>query len=118
MNKRSWQKRKKYQREVNRIVRAANKDIKKDWLWDGRFVISQFQSAFYPLEDHSGAEFIFELVCTDTKTGKLTSKIFSNYTIDHDFWRWINQSITEDFDVWHEDPNPYGQAAAAGRTPN
>ena len=41
-DKRSVTNRKKYQREVNRIVRKWNQSIKNDWLWDGRFVLRQY----------------------------------------------------------------------------
>ena len=32
------QKRKKYQRAVNRLVRTLNQDIQNDWLWNGRLL--------------------------------------------------------------------------------
>ena len=61
MNISSAWNRKKYQRTVNKIVREANRNIKDDWLWYGRFTISQVAAYFTPFEDKSGALFQFIL---------------------------------------------------------
>lgn len=49
-DKKSVTNRKKYQREVNKIVRKWNQSIKDDWLWDGRFVLRQYAAYFWPLK--------------------------------------------------------------------
>ena len=110
--------RKKYQRAMNAMVRRANKMIKKDWLWNGRFVISQTQASFVPYADHSGGDFAVILECKDTKTGRTMSKIFDNYDNDTDLYFWINDCIVEYFEVWEEVPNPREVAIAEGRCPN
>ena len=110
-------KRKKYQRRMNQIVRHANKAIKNDWLWNGRFTLRQVDAVFEPFDDHSGAMFTVLLELTDHKTGKIEQKIFDNYDIDYAMPWWVNNCITESFKVWDEDPNPHQQALKAGRRP-
>jgi len=116
-DKRSVTNRKKYQREVNRIVRKWNKSIKEDWLWDGRFVLRQYAAYFWPFEDKSGAEFSVWLEFTDTKTSAKEIKNFNNYNLDWYLGAWMNKCITEYWKVWDEKPNPNEQARAAGRKP-
>ena len=111
------QKRKKYKRAVNRLVRVFNKDIKNDWLWNGRFEISQDWSAFEPYADHSGASYYVGLVITDKKTGYKEYTYMDNYEIEWHMWEWANHCITEVWEVWNEDPNPNKQARLEGRTP-
>lgn len=110
--------REKYQRAVNKIVKDFNKSLRSDWLWSGRFVVSQREAYFMPFEDKSGAEFKVILCCTDTKTGRETTKEFTNFNIDWQLGWWLNKCITEIFDVWNEEPGPYEQARAAGRKPD
>ena len=100
-------KRKKYQRAVNNLVKKWNKNLKEDWLWDGRFVIHQQVAEFTPYEDHSGAEFWVYLTCTDTKTGKIEKRGFTNYDIESNIGRWVNSCIVDYFHVWNEVPGPY-----------
>ena len=117
-DKRSVWNRKKYQREVNRVVRNWNKSIKKDWLWNGRFVLSQDCSFMWPYEDKSGAHFWVNLVFTDTKTGAEEVMDFDNYSLDWHLGEWLNRCITEYWKVWDEIPNPNEQARLEGRTPD
>ena len=116
-DKRSVTNRKKYQREVNRIVRKWNQSIKNDWLWDGRFVLRQYAAYFWPFEDKSGAEFSVSLEFIDTKTGATEIKSFNNYGLEWRLGEWMNKCITEYWKVWDEKPNPNEQARAAGRKP-
>lgn len=109
--------RKKYQRRMNKIVRHLNKSIKNDWLWNGRFVVSQKGAYFQPYEDHSGALYSVIVVCTDTKTGKHEETWLSNYGTAPDLWRWVNKCIVEIWKVWDENPNPNEQARLEGREP-
>ena len=118
MHKRSVYNRKKYQRDMNKIVRKMNKSIQDDWLWNGRFYIRQTGAWFHPYSDHSGALFEAILECVDRKTGKKTEKVFDNYSMSFNFYLWVNECITEIFKVWDEVPNPNEQARAAGRVPD
>lgn len=101
-------KRKKYQRYVNKIVRELNKNIKNDWVWNGRFTISQKQSKFYIYFDGSGAKLYVLLECKDNKTNRTINHWFeTGLFVESKIWEWVNQCIIEDFDVWSENPNPY-----------
>lgn len=111
------QKRKKYQRAANKLVRTLNEDIKNDWLWNGRFVIKQEWTRFAPYEDHSGARFTVGLVMIDNKTGRKEYTYFDNYEIEWYLWRWANDCITTIWNVWSESPNPNEQARLEGREP-
>ena len=111
------QKRKKYKRAVNRLVRVFNEDIKNDWLWNGRFEISQDWSAFEPYADHSGASYYVGLVITDKKTGYKEYTYMDNYEIEWHMWEWANYCITDKWGVWNENPNPNKQARLEGREP-
>ena len=111
-------KRKKYQRALNKAVRELNKEIKNDWLWNGRFVMRQGAAWFKPFEDHSGAEFEVILVFIDTKTGRKEAKVFDNYNAEWKIWEWANDCIANIWNVWSEDPNPNKQARLEGRTPD
>ena len=117
-DKRSVWNRKKYQREVNRIVRKWNELIKNDWLWNGRFVLRQYAAYFWSYEDKSGASFNVSLKFTDTKTGAQEVMNFNNYNLEWRLGEWINRCITEKWRVWRENPNPNEQARLEGRTPN
>lgn len=116
-DKRSVTNRKKYQREVNKIVRERNQSIKNDWLWNGRFVLRQYAAYFWPYEDKSGATFNVWLEFTDTKTGAQEIMDFNNYDLEWRLGEWMNRCITEYWKVWDEKPNPNEQARAAGRKP-
>ena len=109
-------KRKKYQRYINRIIRKLNKNIKDDWVWNGRFTISQKQSKFYTYYDGSGAQLYILLECKDNKTNKtVTSWFETDLFVEAKIWEWVNHCIVENFDVWAEDPNPFDQAKLEGR---
>ena len=108
---------KKYQRAANKIIRGWNKSIKEDWLWNGRFVLSQKQSYFYPYDDRSGGIFYTTVCIHDMKTGKEINKIFDQYGLEWHLGGWINDCIVKDWNVWKENPDPYGQAKAEGREP-
>ena len=111
------QNRRKYKRAVNAEVRKFNESIKNDWLWNGRFVMSQNEAYFRPYEDHSGGEYLVGLVLKDKKTGLEERRSFDNYSIDWRMWEWANRCITEYWNVWAENPNPNAQARLEGRMP-
>ena len=115
--KKSVWNRKKYKRAVNKLVRTFNKSIENDWLWNGRFVISQNWSRFYPFNDRSGAQYYVGLIITDKKTGHKEYSYFDNYEIEWHMWEWANWCITEKWKVWNETPNPNEQARLEGREP-
>ena len=104
--------RKKHQRMVNRYVRAINKSIYNDDLWRGRFVVRQVDSpTFYLYEDGSGGSLEHvHLVITDRLTGRQANAWNSANGWCHfngsSLWRFVNDSIIDVFDVWHETPNP------------
>ena len=109
--------RQKYKRAVNALVRAFNEDIKNDWLWNGRFEISQDWARFEAFPDHSGALYTVGLTITDKKTGAKQYTYLDNFEIEWHMWDWANKCITDYWDVWKEDPNPNQQARLEGRTP-
>lgn len=113
-------KRKKYQRYINKIIRQLNKNIKNDWVWNGRFTIRQKQSRFHTYYDNSGAQLYVLLECKDNKINKTIQHWFeTGLFVESHIWEWVNQCIVEYFDVWAEKPNPYEQAKLEGRyTPN
>ena len=104
---------------INEVIKFHfNKSIKEDWLWNGRFVLSQTRACFTPYDDHSGGEFTVELKLFDTKTDKYVCGIFDNYNIEWQLWRWVNSMIIEYWNVWEENPDPREQAIVEGRVPN
>lgn len=109
--------RKKYQRDMNRCMRKINKAIAQDWLWAGRFTVRQLESEFEIYSDHSGAVLKVVLECTDHKTGRTSKRVFDSYDIPWRINLWINECITEIFQVWNEKPNPNEQARLEGRFP-
>lgn len=111
------QKRKKYKRAVNRFVRAFNQNVKNDWLWNGRFVISQNWATFEPYADRSGSSYYVGLIITDKKTGYKEYTYMNNYELEWHMWEWANWCITEKWNVWKEEPNPNEQARLEGREP-
>lgn len=117
-DKRSVQNYKKYQRAVNKIVRDWNKSLNDDWLWANRFNLSQTFFSFHPYEDKSGAEFYVVLAFKDKKTNKIIKKDFDNYDLEWHLGSWLNKCITEDWEIWNENPDPYAQAKLEGRYPH
>lgn len=109
--------RKKYKRAMNKAIQEFNNCIKSDWLWGGRFVVSQKEAYFCPYPDHSGGNYIVSIVITDTKTNNKQETLIDNYSTHYKLWYWANKCITEQFKVWDEKPNPNEQARLEGREP-
>lgn len=109
--------RRKYKRAVNALVKTFNKDIENDWLWNGRFVITQDWNQFHPYADHSGAQYIVGLTITDKKTRNKHYAYFDNYNIEWKMWQWANECIMEYWNIWKENPDPNEQARLEGRKP-
>lgn len=100
---------KRHQREINRLVREANKSIEKDDLWHGRFCIKQVESPqWHVYEDKSGAEYFVHLKFIDKCTGRYWIQA---ETVNHwrgsfgngwRIWDKMNWFIVEHCSVWDE----------------
>lgn len=100
---------KRHQREINRLMRAINKNIENDDLWKGRFIIRQVHSPEWSrYEDGSGAELFVCLRCVDRCTGRSYEKW---ETVNHwrsfrgngwHLWEFMNWFIVEHCGVWSE----------------
>lgn len=100
---------KRHQREINRLVREANKSIEKDDLWHGRFCIKQVESPqWHVYEDKSGAEYFVHLKFIDKCTGRYWIQA---ETVNHwrgsfgngwRIWDKMNWFIVEHCNVWDE----------------
>ena len=100
---------KRHQREINRLVREANKSIEKDDLWYGRFCIKQVESPqWHVYEDKSGAEYFVHLKFIDKCTGRYWIQA---ETVNHwrgsfgngwRIWDKMNWFIVEHCNVWDE----------------
>ena len=117
-NRRSPWNRKKYQRDMNKIVREFNNNIASDWLWNARFTARQIAFYAHPYDDHSGMECDFVIELTDNKTGRTEVKHFDHLDAAYKLWYWANWCITDKWSVWSEDPDPNTQARLEGRTPD
>ena len=100
---------KRHQREINRLIREANKSIEKDDLWHGRFCIKQVESPqWHVYEDKSGAEYFVHLKFIDKCTGRYWIQA---ETVNHwrgsfgngwRIWDKMNWFIVEHCNVWDE----------------
>lgn len=105
--------RKKQQRNMNKYVRAINKNLENDDLWRGRFYVRQVDSpVFYVYEDKSGASLEhIHLVLTDRVTGQTVDGWDNMNGWCHwsgsRLWRFVNDAIVEKLDVWRNGPDPY-----------
>lgn len=100
---------KRHQREINRLVRQANKSIENDSLWLGRFVIHQVKSPQWSIyKDKSGAEYFVHLEIIDRCTGRCwigADTVNGWRTALGNGWRlyeFINWFIVEYCNVWEE----------------
>lgn len=99
--------RKTHQRAINRAVRAFNKNIEQDDLWNGRFIVRQHEANWIPYEDNSGRELYVSLKFIDRCTGRY---FIHSGTVNHwiywgglALWRAMNDFIVERCDVWNEE---------------
>ena len=102
--------RKVHQRAMNKVVRAMNRNLEQDDLWNGRFIVRQDESPQWRrYEDGSGAELWVRLRFIDRATGRYYVKWES---VNHwrglrangyEVWYMMNWLITEHWDVWEED---------------
>ena len=100
--------RKVHQRAINRAVRAMNKNIENDDLWNGRFIVRQYEDSpqWRRYEDGSGAELCVKLKFIDRATGRyyVDAHSVNEWCIFNGsrIWRLMNWLITEHWDVWKE----------------
>ena len=101
--------RKTHQRALNRAVRAFNKQLEQDDLWNGRFVVRQYEDSprWCRYKDGSGAELWVKLKFIDRATGRYyvgahTVNEWCSFNGSR-IWRLMNWLITRHWDVWTED---------------
>ena len=107
---RNWltsQNRKVHQRAMNRAMRAINKNIEQDDLWNGRFIVRQREADWLPYDDNSGWELYVTLKFIDRCTGHYFVRKCSVNHWTHwggsALWRAMNDFIVERCDVWNEE---------------
>ena len=95
--------RKKAQHIINKNIRAINKNIEKDNLWRGRFIMRQIDARWEAFEDGSGGELFVTVLMIDKRTERTKTVYFDNY--DHP-WRYfeaMNNFIVDDCAVWEKE---------------
>ena len=107
---RNWitsQNRKVHQRAMNQAMRAINKNIERDGLWNGRFIVRQHRAEWIPYEDNSGRELYVSLKFIDRCTGHY---FIINDSVNHwihwdgsALWSAMNDFIVNQCDVWNEE---------------
>ena len=99
--------RRRHQRRINQAMRIINKDIEKDELWRGRFIIRTGATKFIRYEDDSGCCLEIELKFIDKRTGYTWSTWESVNSVCHRgnwrLWWMMNYFIIEINDVWTEE---------------
>lgn len=101
--------RKTYQHRINKLMRTINKNIERDELWRGRFIVRQ-QEAQWVRCDSGFYDLWVVLQFTDRLTGQTWEKsgtvndwaFYNGYTL----WWTINNFIVDICDVWRKDPMP------------
>lgn len=98
--------RKRHQRAMNKLVRAVNKNLEEDNLWQGRFYVHQVGAQWYKYEDNSGAELFVVLELVDKITGikRLVADDVNSWVFGHGYKLWyaMNDFIVHDVKVWHK----------------
>ena len=101
------QNRKVHQRAMNKAMRAINKNIEHDNLWNSRFIVRQCEADWLPYEDNSGWELYATLKFIDRCTGHYFVRIGSvNHWLfwnSSALWRAMNDFIVKRCDVWNEE---------------
>ena len=103
--------RKTHQRALNRLVREFNKALEKDDLWNGRFIVRQYEDSpqWCRYKDGSGAELWVKLKFIDRATGRYYVGAHSVnewrgiWCNGHRLWEIMNWLITVHWDIWKED---------------
>ena len=97
--------RKEYQHKFTKLLRQANKIIRKDNLWLGRVEVRQISARWEEFSDGSGGVLHTVLRCIDKKTRQ-----YKDYCLVYAPWiktiNWkismdiLNKFFVEDLDVW------------------
>ena len=97
--------RKKYQRQLTKLLREINQVIREDDLWLGRVEIRQIGARWEEFSDGSGGILHVILRCIDKKTQQ-----YKDYILEYAPWlntiNWkismeiLNTFFVEDLDVW------------------
>ena len=107
--------RKRYQRALNRDIKALNKNIAQDNLWKGRFYFFQKAAYWEEFDDGSGGLLRVYIRGYDKATG-----YYRDYPLEYapflsfnqyDIWMLGNDFITEGVKVWDENPRPSVETA-------
>ena len=103
------QNRKRHQREINRLMRSLNKAIEEDCLWNGRFIVCQYDAQWLRYPDSSERKLYVKLKFIDRATGRY---YIGGHTVNEwrgfqgygfRLWEIMNWLITEHWNVWKED---------------
>lgn len=101
------QNRKRHQREINRLMRSLNKAIEEDCLWNGRFIVRQYDAQWLRYPDSSERKLYVKLKFIDRATSRY---YVGNHTVNEwcsfngsRIWRIMNWLITEHWNIWQED---------------
>ena len=102
--------RKRYQRALNRDIKALNKNIAKDNLWKGRFYFFQKVADWKEFSDGSGGLLKVYIRGYDKATGYYRDYYLTYSPIlksnQYHIWMIGNDFITEGVKVWNENPKP------------
>ena len=99
-------KRRNHQRWLNSYIRAWNKGLENDELWQGRFKIEQVSTQMEWFDDNSGGIMHCLLRFRDKKTKKETLWYTDCVEVEWKMWLHMNDFIVKDCAVW-ENENPY-----------
>lgn len=104
-------KRDNYQRKLNKLVKALNKNIAKDELWKGRFFFIQKDAFWWHFFDNSEGTLVAYIRAIDKKTGyyhdyKLEYAPWMPFFVGHLTLDVANDFIVNQTNVWKEDPRP------------
>ena len=88
------------QRKINKYVQTLNKNILKDNLWRGRFIVRQTNAYWEAFDDGSGGVLTVVLEIRDLKTGLYQDFIIDNYDRGWKLFEKVNKFIVEDSGVW------------------
>ena len=88
------------QRKINKYVQTLNKNILKDNLWRGRFIVRQINAYWEAFDDGSGGVLTVVLEIRDLKTGLYQDFIIDNYDRGWKLFEKVNKFIVEDSGVW------------------
>lgn len=100
--------RKNYQRKFNKLIHSVNKNIEKDSLWLGRFVVYQTNATFQKFDDNSGGVLYTELRFIDKYTHYYWDTTFAYAPYypfnEYHIFKLMNKFIVVYDDVWFDIP--------------